>query len=332
MSAGSLRRQLLVGALLWTAGLFIASGVVLTQVMLRVPESPRIIHSPFMHWPVVTAIAAACLWLGVHQVRRGLSPVARLRTRLGAVHDGSEARVTGAYPSEVQPLVEDLNALLAGREQAVARAVAKAGDLAHGLKTPLAVLSQEADRLAAAGEPALAATLREQVDRMRRQVDYHLAQARAAASGGAHAARTPVEVSIEGLARALRRLHAERGVTIDIDVPAALVVRVQREDLDEIAGNLLDNACRFARGRVAVRAEGDGGQVILVVEDDGPGLPPALREAVLRRGVRADESGPGSGLGLAIVRDLCELYGGSVALDASPVGGLRATLRLPAAP
>ena len=331
MNAGSFRRQLLLGALLWTAGLFIISGVVLTQVMLRVPDAPRVIHSPFMHWPVGTAIAAACLWVGVQQVRRGLSPVERLRARLGAVHDGSEARVTGSYPSEVQPLVEDMNALLAGREQAVARAVAKAGDLAHGLKTPRAVLSQEADRLAAAGEPDLAATLREQVDRMRRQVDYHLAQARAAASGGAHASRTPVAESIEGLARALRRLHAARGVAIDTGVPASLVVRVQREDLDEIGGNLLDNACRFARGLVTVRAHGDGSHVVVVVEDDGCGLAPAMREAVLRRGVRADESGPGSGLGLAIVRDLCDLYGGSIALDASPLGGLRVTLRLPAA-
>jgi signal transduction histidine kinase len=227
--------------------------------------------------------------------------------------------------------VDDLNALLAGREQAVARAVARAGDLAHGLKTPLAVLSHEADRLAASGQPALAATLREQVDRMRRQVDYHLAHARAAASGGTHAARTAVAEAVEGLARALRRLHADRGVTLALDVPAALAVRVQREDLDELCGGVLDNACRFARGHVSVMARVDGAQVAITVDDDGPGLAPALRAVVLRRGVRADETGPGSGLGLAITRDLCELYGGSVTLDDAPAGGLRVTLRLPAA-
>jgi signal transduction histidine kinase len=328
---GSLRREVFVGALLWTAGLFVASGVVLTQVMLRVPDSPRLVHAPFLHWPAVTALAALCLALGLRRVRRGLYTVEQLRARLAAVHGGTESRVTGAYPAEVQPLVEDLNALLAGREDAVARAVARAGDLAHGLKTPLAVLSHEADRLAAAGQPALAATLREQVDRMRRQVDYHLAHARAAASGGAHASRSPVAEAIEGLARALRRLHAERGVEIAVEAPPTLMARVQREDLDELCGNVLDNACRFARRRVAVTGRVDGSHVVITVDDDGPGLAPALRDAVLRRGVRADETGPGSGLGLAIARDLCELYGGSIALGEAPAGGLRVTLRLPVA-
>lgn len=331
MTPESLRRQVFLGALLWTAGLFTFSGVLLTQIMLRVPESPRVIHAPFLHWPVVSILAGVCMAAGLWQVRRGVSTVAQLRARLTAVHDGADARVTGTYPSEVQPLVEDLNALLDQREQAVSRAVAKAGDLAHGLKTPLAVLSQESERLAAAGEPELAATIQEQVARMRRQVDYHLAQARAAASGGAHAARTVVQASAGGLVRALQRLHAERGVAIGVQVPDGLAVRVQREDLDEICGNLLDNACTWARTRVALEARAQGAHVVIVVEDDGPGLDPALWEVVLRRGVRADEAGEGSGLGLAIVRDLCDLYGGSIALDRSPRGGLRATLRLPAA-
>src|SRR5262249_11409490 len=153
---------------------------------------------------------------------------------------GAGQRVEGRYPAEVQPLVNDLNALLDHQGQAVSRAVAKAGDLAHGLKTPLAVLSREAERAAAAGHHDLAATIVQQVERMRRQVDYHLAQARAAASGATPGARCSVRVSAEGIARTLQRLHADRGLSIDVDVGPEHHVRGQREDLDEMIGNLLD--------------------------------------------------------------------------------------------
>ena len=248
----------------------------------------------------------------------------------------------------------DLNALLAHQEEAVSRAIAKAGDLAHGLKTPLAVLSNEAERAAAAGHHDLAAAMLEQIERMRRQIEYHLAHARAAASGVTTGARCSVADSAAGLSRTLLRLHAERGIAIAIDTPADHAVRCQREDLDEMLGNLLDNACKWGRARVAVTSgilppnggshtipqEGSwlppsGGSeptVEITVDDDGPGLDPSMREAVLHRGVRADEAAPGSGFGLAIVRELAELYGGSIALDTSPAGGLRAILRLPAPP
>ena len=164
---------------------------------------------------------------------------------------------------------------------------------------------------------------------MRRQIDYHLAHARAAASGATPGARCAVAASAEPLARTLLRLHAERGITIDTNVAPEHVFRGQREDLDEMLGNLLDNACKWARSRVVIASADGAGAVVVTVDDDGPGLDASKRNIVLQRGVRADEAAPGSGLGLAIVRDLAELYGGTIELEASPLGGLRARLQLP---
>jgi signal transduction histidine kinase len=265
---------------------------------------------------------------GAFQVRRGLAGISQLRSRLGAVHSGRETRLGGEYVPEVQPLVDDLNALFEQREQAVRRAVAKAGDLAHGLKTPLALLATEAERAASAGQAELASAIGEQVDRMRRQINYHLAHARAAAAGST-GARASVDESAQGLVRTMRRLHADRPLTIEVRASAADDVRAQREDLDEMLGNLLDNACKWARSQVLLAAVRSDEVMTITVDDDGPGLATELREKVLLRGVRADERASGSGLGLAIVRDLAELYQGSIVLNDSPLGGLRATLTLP---
>jgi signal transduction histidine kinase len=266
---------------------------------------------------------------GVWQVRRGLGGITQLRRRLAAVHQGREARVEGRHVPEVQPLVDDLNALLAHREQAVRRAVAKAGDLAHGLKTPLAVLAREAEHAGAAGQSELAAAIWQQVDRMGRQIDYHLAHARAAASGASPGARCSVRESVDGLARTMMRLHADRGLAIDVRVAPSHTLGVVREDLDEMLGNLLDNACKWGRRQIVVESLEREQDATITVDDDGPGLDPALRQSVLSRGVRADEKASGSGLGLAIVRDLAELYGGTISLHGSPLGGLRAMLTLP---
>jgi signal transduction histidine kinase len=326
----SVRVRVLLGAALWTFGLFMATGILVNVVMVHHPNTPRLFHGLFAH-PVASPGAAivSMLW-GLWQVRKGLSPLKHLRDRLLNVREGRDRRVEGRYPAEVQPLVNDLNALLDHRERAVSRAVAQAGDLAHGLKTPLAVLSHEAERAAAAGQHEIAATITQQVERMRRQVDYHLAHARAAASGAAPGARCSVLASADAIARTLARLHADRGVSIDVAVAPDHAIRGQREDVDEMLGNLLDNACKWARSRVALSSAAVNGAVVITVDDDGPGLDPSMREAVLQRGVRADEAAPGSGFGLAIVRDLAELYGGRIALDASPQGGLRARLQLPA--
>ena len=319
----SLRRNVMVGAALWTIGLLAvwAVGITLYGRMVR---SLVVVHS-YPHALGVVAILA--MIAGFHIVRAGLHPFDRMREKLAAVRAGSARQVDGDYPTEVQPLVRDLNALLTHQEAAVSRAAAKAADLAHGLKTPLAILAQEAERASAGGQTELAVAIGEQVERMRQQIDYHLAHARAAASGAMPGARCNVRESAEALARTLSRLHAERGVAIDVHVDPSHAVRCRREDLDEMLGNLLDNACKWAKSRVMVSSDGRA----ISVEDDGIGLEPALREKVLQRGVRADEASPGSGIGLAIVRELAELYGGSIVLDTGPLGGLRATLRLPAA-
>jgi signal transduction histidine kinase len=328
----SLRASVMVGAALWTLGLLAVWAVVIT-LYAHALQPIAVIHG-YPHTLALVAIAA--MVAGFRIVRAGLRPLDEMRRRLAAVQSGAAPQVDGSYPAEVQPLVQDLNALLAHQERAVGRAVAKAGDLAHGLKTPLAVIAQEAERAAGAGQGELAAAIAEQVERMRRQIDYHLAHARAAASGATPGARCAVRDSADGLSRTLLRLHAERGVAIDVRVAPEHIVRCERQDLDEMLGNLVDNACKWARGRVVIAAAGStspagSAAILITVDDDGPGLPPAMREAVLQRGVRADEAAPGSGIGLAIVRELAELHGGLVVLDASPAGGLRASLRLPAA-
>jgi signal transduction histidine kinase len=328
----SLRARIILGATLWTTGLFIGLGAVLTHAMLFYPRAPDFFHRLFIrHMVGLLVVTAICLAVGLVQVRRGLSLFDALRARLNRVRDGRQNRLEGDYPSEVQPLVSELNELLSDREQRVTRALTKAGDLAHGLKTPLTILNQHAERAKASGQTELAAAIMQQVERMRRQVDYHLAQARASASGGNPSARSHVLTSADALARTMMTLHSERRVAVSVEVSHEHFTRVQREDLEEMLGNLVDNACKWAATRVEVSSRRNRDAIELIVDDDGPGLDPSLRAKVLQRGVRADEAAPGSGLGLAIVADLVELYGGAISLDASPLGGLRAILRLPAA-
>lgn len=325
----SLRARVFLGSVLWSAGLFLLAGLLLTHYMLFSPSAPGVFHGFFYNFMWQIAITSVvCLVVGLAQVRRGLASFDELRARLVDVREGRHARLEGDYPAEVQPLVSDLNGLLGDRELRVTRALTKAGDLAHGLKTPLAVLNREAEQARAAGQPETAAAITRQVDRMRRQVDYHLAHARASASGGNPGVRCHVLTSADGLARTMHTLHADRGVRVEVTVPHEQFVQGQREDLDEMLGNIVDNACKWARSRVTISSSVEDGRVIILVDDDGPGLDPALRETVLQRGVRADEAAPGSGLGLAIVRDLAELYGGSISLHESPTGGVRARLEL----
>src|SRR5215218_1844867 len=200
MKLPSLRARLFLGAVLWTVGLFAAAVLVMTILLMQDPGYPRVFHSTaHLHSPGLWIFALACLAAGLWQVRRGLASVDQLRAHLGEVREGRRERLDGAYPGEVQPLVDDLNALLKQREAAVARALAKAGDLAHGLKTPLAVLAHEADRAAASGQVELAAAIGEQIERMRRQMEYHLAQARAVAAGAAPGAQCHIVESADGL-------------------------------------------------------------------------------------------------------------------------------------
>lgn len=306
---------------MWTLGLLGLVHVLVLAMLRQVPALLRVNHH------VIGAVGLVLMLGGVLALRSGLKPLAELRVRLGGLRAGQARRVEGRYPDEIQPLVNDLNTLLENRERAVARALTTAGDLAHGLKTPLAVLTQEAERATAAGQVEIAGAIEQQVERMRRQVEYQLARARAA--GRAPGACCRVAESVEGLIRTLGRLHAELGLSIEARVAEDQEVAAQREDLDEMLGNLLENACKWAKGRIVVEAFEERDVVVMTVNDDGPGLAPLYREKVLQRGVRADEAAQGSGLGLAIVRDLAELYGGRITLGASGMGGLQARLELP---
>lgn len=320
----SLRSRLVIASVLWTVGLLLMMHMLSLMMMHVAPSVMR------FHGTVPVLAGAALVIAGVAGLQRGLRPFRRLRESLTAVRTGENRRVAGQYASEVQPLIDDLNALLEDREKAVKRALATAGDLAHGLKTPLALLAQEADRAAAAGNSELAESIAQQVERMSRQVNYHLARARAAASGTSGSARCSVAPCVEALVRTLLKLHSNRPLGVKAELSPELSVRLQREDLDEILGNVLDNACKWAASKVVLAAVRSSSSMVLTIDDDGPGIDEALRSVVLERGVRIDQAGQGSGLGLAIVRDLVELYAGSVSLARSPLGGLRVRLILPA--
>lgn len=358
MRLRSFRLRLLAGSILWTMGLLFVAHM-LSLVLMHHFDNDRIVHVIYRKGHIDLAetgrsrltkaelqerivesrrrtyvrggaFAIVAMAAGLWLVRGGLKSLRELRGRLGEVREGRLPRVEGEYPNEVQPLVNDLNGLLEQRELQVARAQAKAGDLAHGLKTPLALLAQEAERAEASGQLEIAASIAEQVERMRRQIDYHLANARAAASGSVAGSVSRVRVSVEGIVRALQKLHAGRQIEFAVEVDPEHAARVERLDLDEMLGNLLENASHWARTRVVISSSLRSGSIAIDVDDDGPGLGTAMREAVLRRGVRADQAAAGSGLGLAIVRDLAELYRGSISLDDSRLGGLRARLELPA--
>lgn len=279
------------------------------------------------------ALGAGLIGAASLQVFVGLRPLTALRTQLSRLRDGEAERLEGGFPSEIQPLVDDLNALLDHQAQVVERGRVLAGNLAHGLKTPLAVAANEIERLADTGQ-ADAALVQAQLERMQRQVDYHTARARAVAAAVVPGQRCPVEEVARSLARVVERLHVERfpaGWALSLDVPPDAAFRGERQDLEEMLGNLLDNAAKWSRSRIRLSCRPlEQGWLELTVEDDGPGLAADLREEAFERGRRHDQAVPGSGLGLGIVRDLAELYGGSARLEESPdLGGLKAILRLP---
>ncbi|MEW6478454.1 MAG: sensor histidine kinase [Pseudomonadota bacterium] len=262
------------------------------------------------------------------QVAIGLSPLQAMQAALARVRGGSAQRIEGRFPAEVQPLIDEFHAVLERQEASLERARTQAGNLAHALKTPLAVLTNAAGQHP--GHP-LATTVGEQVQAARRQVDWHLARARVAATHRLPGQRTPIAPVLTGLLRVMQKVHADRAIRWDAtDIDPALCFAGEAQDLQEMLGNLLDNAGRAARQVVRVEARRlDDRLLVIDVSDDGPGIADAQREAVLQRGIRLDESTPGSGLGLAIVDDLAQLYDGRVTLGTSSLGGLQASLSLP---
>ena len=274
------------------------------------------------------ALGIGLLVLAALQAFYGLWPLRRVRSEVVAIRSGKQSRISENFPREIFPLVRELNELLAHSEEQAEEARRHAGNLAHALKTPLTVITNAAT----AHSEDLAETVCREATAMRRQVDHHLARARAIGRRASLHARATVWESLEAVERAVSRLYPD--ITVDIAGDRVASVRVERQDLDEMLGNLVENASKYGHGRVFVTVEqvADKG-VEIMVEDDGPGIPPEEREAIFARGARLDTTGkPGTGLGLAIVRDVAEIYGGSIRLEESEdLGGLLARLTLPAA-
>jgi signal transduction histidine kinase len=259
------------------------------------------------------------------QVRYGLEPLRRLASDLQRIRTGELERLPDAQPSELAPLVRALHGLLGDNAEIVRRARTHVGNLAHALKTPLTLILAEADELD--GEPGDA--IRRHAGAMQRQIEHKLSRAATAGAISSFAARVPLAEVVLAIAASLRRLHSD--VSLEVAVPAELTLRGEREDFEEIVGNLLENACKWATRRVRITASGSDGGCLVEVEDDGPGRSDAELERALQRGIRLDEKVHGYGLGLSIVQDLVDLYGGEVRLAASELGGVRASVRLPAA-
>ncbi|GGK39176.1 ATP-binding protein [Salinarimonas ramus] len=281
---------------------------------------------------LAATFAALGLLLGLStllQIRFGLRPLARLRAAVVAIRRGETETVSGDYPHDIAPLAGEINLLIGSNRDILERARTQVGNLAHALKTPLSVLVNEAR---AAGGP-LAPTVEAEAETMRRQIAYYLDRARAAAQVGTLGTVTPVAPVAASLMRAFAKIHAGKRLDLALEAPEEARFRGEKQDLEEMLGNLLDNAAKWATSRVVLRAQASGDpdrpRLLLVVEDDGPGVPADRRAEMIERGKRLDESVPGSGLGLSIVADLAALYRGSLTLGQSQWGGLSATLDLP---
>ena len=281
-------------------------------------------------------LAVVLLLTTMFQVRFGLAPLKRISEGLAAIRSGGAERLEGTFPVEIAPLARETNALIDANREIVERARTHVGNLAHALKTPLSVIVNEA----ASRNDAFAKKVREQTALMRDQVTRHLERARLAARFSSIGSVTEIGPVVTALARSMEKIHHDRGIAIDVEAPDSIRFRGERQDLEEMVGNLVDNACKWAKSRVSVevlRDDHDGASasplVRLVIDDDGPGLSPVEREEAqaAHRGRRLDETKPGSGLGLSIVVELADLYGGELSLGTAPIGGLRAELVLPAA-
>jgi signal transduction histidine kinase len=284
------------------------------------------------------ALSIVLVLTTIFQVRFGLAPLKRISDSIADIRSGRAERLEGEFPVEIAPLARETNALIDANREIVERARTHVGNLAHAIKTPLSVIVNEAS--ARSGD-AFAAKVLEQADVMRDQVAHHLERARIAARLTIIGTVTEVAPVIDALRRTMEKIHRDRGIVIEVEAEMSAKFRGERQDLEEMAGNLVDNACKWAESRVFVevlvergsgmRAGGmEGGSTLrIIVDDDGRGLSPDERAKVSRRGQRLDESKPGSGLGLSIVVDLAALYGGSLTLGTAPIGGLRAELVLP---
>jgi signal transduction histidine kinase len=279
------------------------------------------------------ALGIVLLLTTIFQVRFGLAPLKRISESIADIRSGRAERLEGKFPVEIAPLARETNALIDANREIVERARTHVGNLAHAIKTPLSVIVNEA---AAHAPDPFASKVLEQADVMRDQVTHHLERARIAARVTIVGTVTEVAPAIEALRRTMEKIHRDRDIAITVKADPLAKFRGERQDLEEMAGNLVDNACKWASSQVLIEVlvepsaePGAAPRLRIVVDDDGRGLSAAEREQVSRRGQRLDESKPGSGLGLSIVVDLAALYGGSLVLGDAPIGGLRAELVLP---
>jgi signal transduction histidine kinase len=303
-----------------------------TPVTILASAPRAAVNGPLREAMTTLGISLVVLWLAllgaiVLQVRLGLRPLERLRRAVADVRAGRSERVPAEQPQEIAPLVAELNGLLEQNAANLHRARRHVANLAHGLKTPLATLALA---LSQRGRDA-AGELHSLVAVMERRIRHHLGRARAAALSGPMRAHTPIASRIADVGGVLGKIYADKRIALTRDVSDNLAVACEPQDFDEMTGNLLDNAFRFAHHQVEVRAQAEGRSVTITIEDDGPGLRPEQIAQVLRPGERIDETAPGFGFGLPITLELAELCGGELSLGASALGGLRVTLRLPEA-
>ncbi|MBN8552278.1 MAG: sensor histidine kinase [Caulobacterales bacterium] len=282
----------------------------------------------FLTWTALAILGVGLIAAVLIQVRVGLRPLYDLGAGVADVRLGKRQRLVGRYPTEIAPLAEELNALLDHNQEVVERQRTHVGNLAHALKTPLAVMLAEAET----SKGKLGQTVRRQAALMKAQVEHHLQRARAAARAQQTNETTSVAEVLDEMASLLERAFQGKQIEIDWRSPDQLAFRGERQDLQEILGNLLENACKWGKTRVRVDARmSSPGRMVLTVQDDGSGLPPDQHQAVLKRGTRLDEQAPGTGLGLSIVDDLVKSYGGRVELGSADIGGLKVEVELPAA-
>jgi signal transduction histidine kinase len=317
-------------------------GIYLVQVAATTEEiEERIRNFRLELAATFLVLALALVGTTALQVRYGLRPLRLLQHGVAAIRRGESERIVGAFPKDLAPLADELNLLIVSNRDIVERARTHVGNLAHALKTPLSVIVNEAEANASGlsdNAGALSDKVHEQAGVMRHQIDYYLDRARVAARSAVTSGSTDVATVVAGLVRTFEKIYHDRELQFATTVPVGLRFRGERQDLEDMVGNLVDNAAKWARRRVRVNVATEGAPEFpgrpsfsVRIDDDGPGLPAPSREAALRRGRRLDESKPGSGLGLSIVVDLVGVYSGTLLLEDSPLGGLRAELRLPLA-
>lgn len=312
------------------------------RFLVQVAASPEDVDFAIVTFDVALGLTFSLLALALVasaalQVRFGLRPLRRLGAGVAAIRQGAGERIEGSFPPEIAPLAAELNLLITSNREIVERSRTHVGNLAHALKTPLSVIVNEVSAAHPQGDPeALAVKVRDQVQIMRDQVTYYLDRARAVARSSMIGTVTDVKPTVDALVRTFEKIYVDRAVAFEAATPDGLRFRGEKQDLEDLVGNLIDNAGKWAKSVVRVTVDGLQGHdsvgpspLVITVEDDGVGLAAEERDLATRRGRRLDETKPGSGLGLSIVTDLAGAYGGSFVLDESSLGGLKATLRLP---